>query len=52
MCEVLKKDREECIYCEDFFDCIGKPASVKRCINFEEGKNYNGRKKNVRKDNN
>ena len=41
MCEVLKKDRE-CIYCEKFFDCPGKPKDVKQCINFKERKDENG----------
>ena len=32
-----KKDRE-CIRCEKFFECEGKPQDVKRCINFTERK--------------
>lgn len=32
---VKKKDRE-CIHCENFFDCEGKPESVKACLNFKE----------------
>lgn len=34
----LKKDRE-CAECEHLFDCKGKPANVKRCLNFKEVKN-------------
>ena len=34
----LKKDKE-CIHCEKFFDCPGKPENVKLCVNFKEGKN-------------
>jgi len=33
----LKKDRE-CIHCEKFFDCDGKPKEVKLCVNFIERK--------------
>lgn len=40
--DVRKKDRE-CIRCENFFDCEGKPEGVKRCINFKERKRENGR---------
>lgn len=36
-----KKDRE-CIQCEKFFECEGKPQDVKRCINFVERKKDNG----------
>ena len=45
MCEVLKKDRE-CIHCEKFFDCPGKPEKVKLCVNFVERKDEDGNKKN------
>lgn len=37
MTDVLKKDRE-CIHCEKFFECEGKPKEVKQCINFVERK--------------
>lgn len=40
----LKKDRE-CADCKKLFDCKGKPAGVKRCLNFEEVKE-NGNQKN------
>lgn len=37
----LVKDRE-CIHCEKFFDCQGKPrGSI--CVNFEERKKDDGR---------
>ncbi len=45
MCEVLKKDKE-CIHCENFFDCNGKPEKVKLCLNFKERKDEDGNKKN------
>ena len=38
----LKKDKE-CIYCEYFFDCAGKPKEVKLCLNFKERNDENGR---------
>ena len=38
----LKKDKE-CIHCEHFFDCAGKPKEVKLCLNFKERKDENGR---------
>ena len=41
VCEVLKKDRE-CIHCEKFFDCPGKPEKVKLCVNFVERKDEDG----------
>lgn len=37
----LIKDKE-CIHCEKFFDCIGKPAGVTHCINFKERKREDG----------
>lgn len=33
----LKKDKE-CLQCEKFFDCKGKPKEVKECLQFEERK--------------
>lgn len=42
MAEVLKD--KECIKCEKFFDCKGKPKKVKQCLNFTERKNDNGRR--------
>ena len=33
----LKKDKE-CIRCEHFFDCAGKPKEVNLCVNFKERK--------------
>ena len=41
MADELKKDRE-CIHCEKFFECEGKPKEVKQCINFTERKKENG----------
>lgn len=37
----LKKDKE-CLHCEHFFDCKGKPEHVERCLNFKERKKDNG----------
>ena len=42
MADELKKDRE-CIHCEKFFECEGKPEGVERCINFTERKKEDGR---------
>ena len=42
----MVKDKE-CINCEKFFDCKGKPEGVKNCLNFTERKKDDGRKKNV-----
>lgn len=39
MGDVLKKDRE-CLRCERFFECKGKPEGVKRCIKFVERNAY------------
>jgi hypothetical protein len=39
--EERKKDRE-CLQCEKFFDCKGKPPNVKRCIEFRERKKKDG----------
>lgn len=39
----LVKDRE-CIHCEKFFECDGKPRG-KLCVNFKERKDGNGRSK-------
>lgn len=33
----LKKDRE-CLHCEKFFDCKGKPPDVDSCLNLVERK--------------
>ena len=41
MDEKLKKDKE-CMHCEKFFDCPGKPDEVKMCINFKERKQKDG----------
>lgn len=30
----------ECLHCEKFFDCKGKPANVLRCNEFEERGDY------------
>lgn len=30
---------KECLHCEKFFDCEGKPKDVDRCIEFKERKN-------------
>lgn len=32
-----KKDRN-CLHCEYFFECEGKPMQVKYCINYKERK--------------
>jgi hypothetical protein len=45
----LVKDRG-CIHCEKFFECKGKPRGA-LCVNFEERKDDDGRRK-VDKDNN
>ena len=37
----LKKDKE-CLHCEKFFDCKGKPKDVELCLNFKERKKDNG----------
>lgn len=34
---MLKKDRN-CLRCEKFFDCPGKPEDVKDCLNLIERK--------------
>lgn len=36
----LIKDRE-CIHCDKFFECKGKPPNIK-CINFTPRKDKNG----------
>lgn len=38
--EELKKDKE-CLHCEKFFDCKGKPKEIKECLNFKERKKVN-----------
>jgi hypothetical protein len=35
--EKLLKDKE-CLHCEKFFDCQGKPKGTKECLQFEERK--------------
>lgn len=35
--EKLKKDKE-CLHCEKFFDCKGKPEKITNCLNFEKKK--------------
>lgn len=42
MQEEPKKDKE-CIQCDRFFECKGKPPEVKYCINFRERKKDSGR---------
>ena len=37
----LKKDKE-CLHCEKFFDCKGKPKDVELCLNFKERKRKDG----------
>ena len=44
--EILTKTRE-CIRCDKFFECNGKPKEVDRCLNFTERKDRDGREKNV-----
>ena len=44
--ERIVKDKE-CIHCEKFFECDGKPAKVKLCVNFVGRKEEDGREKNV-----
>lgn len=39
--DTLKKGKE-CIHCEKFFDCPGKPKNVERCLNFKERKDEDG----------
>ena len=39
---VLIKDKE-CIHCNKFFDCMGKPKGTRDCVNYEERKKDNGR---------
>ena len=39
--KTLKKDRE-CIHCEKFFDCPGKPEGTRECLNFVERKTEDG----------
>ena len=39
--EKMVKDRE-CLKCEKFFDCKGKPKEIKQCLNFAERKKENG----------
>lgn len=44
MSEELKLTKtRECIHCEKFFDCNGKPKEVARCVNFVERKKQDGR---------
>lgn len=38
-----KKDRE-CLHCEKFFECEGKPKDVKQCLRFTERKEQDGRR--------
>lgn len=35
--EELKKDKE-CLHCDRFFDCKGKPPDVDNCLQFKERK--------------
>lgn len=37
----LKKDKE-CMHCESFFSCKGKPRDVEQCLLFKERKKKNG----------
>ena len=39
--EELKKDRE-CLHCDKFFECKGKPKDVKECLQFVERKDLKG----------
>ena len=41
--EKTLKDKE-CIKCEKFFDCKGKPENVKHCLYFKERKDKDGRR--------
>ena len=34
----VKKDKG-CIYCEHFYDCIGKPKDVDLCVKFKDRRN-------------
>ena len=36
--EVKLTKNRECIQCEKFFECKGKPQDVVRCLNFTERK--------------
>ena len=35
---------KECISCDKFFDCKGKPRKVERCVNYVERKKDGGAK--------
>ena len=37
----------ECIHCEKFFECTGRPEGVKRCLNFSERRDKSVRTANV-----
>jgi hypothetical protein len=43
MYEKLKKDRE-CLKCQKFFECAGKPPEVKRCLQIVPRENQNLKK--------
>lgn len=45
--EVKLTKTRECIHCEKFFDCNGKPKEVVRCVNLVERKKQDGNEKNV-----
>lgn len=46
MAEGRKKTRE-CMSCQHLIKCKGMPLNVDRCVNYEERKKEDGRKKNV-----
>jgi hypothetical protein len=43
MSEVKLTKNRECIRCDKFFECDGKPKEVVRCVNFVERKQKNGK---------
>lgn len=47
MSEGERGKTKECIQCDKFFECKGRPKNVVRCVNFVERKNGNGGKKDV-----
>ena len=47
MSEDERVKSKECIHCDRFFECKGRPKNVVRCVNFVERKSFNGRKKDV-----
>ena len=42
--EVKMIKSRECIRCDKFFDCKGKPSTVDKCVSFVERKQRDGRR--------